>query len=71
MSALLRALSTLRSAPAVRGVAVSQRANVATKAAKDPIGPAETVFGLTLFALTILGPSGWILAHLESYKKRD
>lgn len=31
----------------------------------------ETVVGLVMFSLAILGPSGWILANLESYKKKD
>uniref|UniRef100_A0AAX7V218 Uncharacterized protein n=1 Tax=Astatotilapia calliptera TaxID=8154 RepID=A0AAX7V218_ASTCA len=31
----------------------------------------ETAVGLGIFSLTILGPSGWILAHLEDYKKKE
>lgn len=31
----------------------------------------ETVIGLGMFSLAILGPSGWILSHLEDYKKRE
>lgn len=31
----------------------------------------ETAIGLGMFSLAILGPSGWILAHLEDYKKRE
>lgn len=30
----------------------------------------ETVIGVGVFMLTILAPSGWILAHLEDYKKK-
>lgn len=31
----------------------------------------ETAIGLGMFSLAILGPSGWILANLEYYKKRE
>ncbi|XP_041948230.1 cytochrome c oxidase subunit 8B, mitochondrial [Alosa sapidissima] len=71
MSGILRGLSAVRSVPVVRSVTMSQRANLANRAAKDPLGPAETAIGLTLFSLAILGPSGWILANLESYKKKE
>uniref|UniRef100_A0A8C0FXS6 Uncharacterized protein n=1 Tax=Chelonoidis abingdonii TaxID=106734 RepID=A0A8C0FXS6_CHEAB len=31
----------------------------------------ETVISLGAFFLAFLGPSGWILTNMESYKKRD
>lgn len=31
----------------------------------------ETVVGIGMFSMAILAPSGWILAHLEDYKKKD
>ncbi|KAK3555813.1 hypothetical protein QTP86_029056 [Hemibagrus guttatus] len=71
MSALLRGLARLRSAPALRGTAITQRANLTTKPAKDPLGAAETTFGFVMFAMAILVPSGWVLSNLESYKKRE
>ncbi|KAF7697210.1 cytochrome c oxidase subunit 8B, mitochondrial [Silurus meridionalis] len=71
MSALLKGLARIRSAPVLRGTAITQRANITSKPAKDVHGPAETTIGLTLFALAILVPSGWVLANLESYKKKD
>ncbi|XP_051941840.1 cytochrome c oxidase subunit 8A, mitochondrial-like [Hippocampus zosterae] len=70
MSGLLRTIAC-RAAPALRGHTVCQRANVYTRPAKEKIGAMETVIGLGLFTLAILGPSGWILAHLEDYKKRE
>ncbi|CAI5798112.1 Cytochrome c oxidase subunit 8A, mitochondrial [Podarcis lilfordi] len=44
---------------------------ITAKAPKDPIGPVETVIGLTTFFITFLVPSGWILKNLESYKTRE
>ncbi|XP_054652892.1 cytochrome c oxidase subunit 8A, mitochondrial [Dunckerocampus dactyliophorus] len=70
MSGLLRTIAT-RVTPTLRGFTVSQKANVYTKPAKENIGAMETAIGLGMFCLAILGPSGWILAHLEDYKKRE
>ncbi|XP_019940209.1 cytochrome c oxidase subunit 8A, mitochondrial-like [Paralichthys olivaceus] len=70
MSGLLRTLAC-RAAPALRSHAVAQRANIFTKPAKEKIGALETVIALGMFSLAILGPSGWILAHLEDYKKKE
>ncbi|XP_075995909.1 cytochrome c oxidase subunit 8A, mitochondrial [Genypterus blacodes] len=70
MSGILRFLSS-RAAPVLRGPSVTQRANLFTAPAKEKIGPLETTVGLALFALSILGPSGWVLAHLEHYKKKE
>uniref|UniRef100_A0A3Q1BAQ4 Cytochrome c oxidase subunit 8A, mitochondrial n=2 Tax=Amphiprion TaxID=80969 RepID=A0A3Q1BAQ4_AMPOC len=48
---------------------VQQRATyIHGKPPKDKIG--ETAFALTVLTLTVLGPSGWILSHLDDYKTR-
>ncbi|XP_051537600.1 cytochrome c oxidase subunit 8B, mitochondrial-like [Myxocyprinus asiaticus] len=70
MSGLLRGIARIRTAPVLRGSAITQRANIATRPAKDAVGPAETAIGLTLFSLAILGPAGWVLANLENYKNK-
>ncbi|KAL0993944.1 hypothetical protein UPYG_G00115890 [Umbra pygmaea] len=69
MSGLLRTIST-RTAPALRGSMITQKASVYTRPAKSPISAAETAIGLGVFTLAILGPSGWVLANIESYKKK-
>ncbi|XP_075883904.1 cytochrome c oxidase subunit 8A, mitochondrial-like [Nelusetta ayraudi] len=70
MPLLLRTLAS-RAAPVLRGHTVVQRANIYSKPAKEKIGALETAIGLGLLSLAILGPSGWILAHLEDYKKKE
>ncbi|KAM6985249.1 cytochrome c oxidase subunit 8A, mitochondrial [Aplochiton taeniatus] len=70
MSGLLKTIAT-RAGPVFRGPAITQKANVYTRPAKDALGPVETVIGLGMFSLAILGPAGWILANLESYKSKD
>ncbi|KAG9272073.1 cytochrome c oxidase subunit 8B, mitochondrial [Astyanax mexicanus] len=62
-----RSLSLLR-APLRHSI--TQKAQITDKPAKHHISAGEQVFVMTVMFLTILGPSGWILAHLEDYKKR-
>ncbi|XP_061105759.1 cytochrome c oxidase subunit 8A, mitochondrial [Conger conger] len=71
MSAVLRGIVTARSALALRGPNISQRASIITRPAKEPLGSFETITGMGLFALAILGPSGWILANIDSYKSKE
>ncbi|XP_040055450.1 cytochrome c oxidase subunit 8A, mitochondrial [Gasterosteus aculeatus] len=70
MSGLLRTVAS-RAAPVLRGPAVPLRANLHAGPAKEKIGTVETIIGLTVFSVTILGPSGWILSHLEDYKNKQ
>ncbi|CAL8292023.1 unnamed protein product [Arctogadus glacialis] len=70
MSGLVKAAAA-RVAPAMRTGIITQRASLYTRPAKEKIGTAETAIGLGMFSLAILGPSGWILAHLEEYKKKE
>ncbi|KAJ7996310.1 hypothetical protein DPEC_G00235770 [Dallia pectoralis] len=69
MSGPFKAIST-RTASALRGFMITQKAGVFTRPAKDPVGPAETAIGLGMFTLAILGPSGWVLANIQNYKKK-
>uniref|UniRef100_A0A3Q3A8C0 Uncharacterized protein n=1 Tax=Kryptolebias marmoratus TaxID=37003 RepID=A0A3Q3A8C0_KRYMA len=65
---LLPTVSRLfRSAVRVRTAPV---ANVTTKPPKENITAGEQAIAMTVLFITILGPSGWILAHLEDYKKK-
>ncbi|XP_076588997.1 cytochrome c oxidase subunit 8B [Chaetodon auriga] len=45
-------------------------ANLTSKPAKHNITVGEQAVALTSIFVVILGPSGWILAHLEDYKKK-
>ncbi|KAB5571686.1 hypothetical protein PHYPO_G00227920 [Pangasianodon hypophthalmus] len=49
---------------------LTPRANISAKPAKHVVSTGEQVIALTAMFLTILVPSGWVLAHLEDYKKR-
>ncbi|XP_019125385.1 cytochrome c oxidase subunit 8B [Larimichthys crocea] len=45
-------------------------ANWSGKPAKHNIGGGEQAIAMTVLFAAILGPSGWVLAHLEDYKKK-
>ncbi|CAG06209.1 unnamed protein product [Tetraodon nigroviridis] len=44
-------------------------ANVTSKPARHKVTAGEQAIAMTVLFVTILAPSGWILAHLEDYKK--
>uniref|UniRef100_A0A3Q2FFK1 Cytochrome c oxidase subunit 8A, mitochondrial n=1 Tax=Cyprinodon variegatus TaxID=28743 RepID=A0A3Q2FFK1_CYPVA len=60
------ASSLLRSALRSR---VVPAANLMTKPAKENISAGA--IAMSAFFISILVPSGWILAHLEDYKKKE
>ncbi|XP_071344957.1 cytochrome c oxidase subunit 8B [Trachinotus anak] len=45
-------------------------ANVSSKPAKHNVTAGEQAIAMTTLMVAILGPSSWILAHLEDYKKK-
>ncbi|KAG8438131.1 hypothetical protein GDO86_008717 [Hymenochirus boettgeri] len=49
---------------------VMSKAGVGYKPAKDQITPAEQAIALTTLFAVFLIPSGWILAHMEDYKRK-
>ncbi|KAJ8259694.1 hypothetical protein GJAV_G00172350 [Gymnothorax javanicus] len=68
MSGLIRSLrvpkSNLRPLTAFK-------AGISSKPAKHNLYIGEQVFAMTIIFASVLGPSGWILAHLEEYKGHD
>ncbi|XP_059392225.1 cytochrome c oxidase subunit 8B, mitochondrial [Carassius carassius] len=67
MSCLNRSLHLLR---AVMRHQIIPKANISAKPAKHVLSAGEQVFVMVTMFVTILGPSGWVLANLEEYKKR-
>ncbi|XP_045711158.1 cytochrome c oxidase subunit 8A, mitochondrial [Phyllostomus hastatus] len=47
------------------------RAQVHSKPPREPLGTMDVAIGLTSCFLCILVPAGWVLSHLESYKKGE
>ncbi|KAM5222819.1 cytochrome c oxidase subunit 8B, mitochondrial-like [Hipposideros larvatus] len=48
---------------------VVPRAHIYAKPAKTPTSPTEQAVALSVTFLSFLIPAGWVLSHLESYKK--
>ncbi|XP_062402990.1 cytochrome c oxidase subunit 8B, mitochondrial [Sardina pilchardus] len=67
MSGLTRSFTLLRGA----GTQMIQKANLSHKPAKNVLSAGEQAFVMVTFFVTILGPSGWVLANLENYKNKD
>ncbi|XP_028648953.1 cytochrome c oxidase subunit 8B, mitochondrial [Erpetoichthys calabaricus] len=68
MSALCRHLKVL-SGTLVRS-RVLPKASITSKPPKEVITPAQSTIAMAVMFVTILLPSGWILAHLEDYKHK-
>ncbi|XP_069019442.1 cytochrome c oxidase subunit 8B [Embiotoca jacksoni] len=45
-------------------------ANLTSKPAKHNVSAGEQAIAMTALFAAILGPSGWVLVHLEDYKKK-
>ncbi|XP_030638400.1 cytochrome c oxidase subunit 8B [Chanos chanos] len=68
MSGLVRSLNLLRGTLSHQ---IVPRANISAKPAKHVVTTGEQAFVMVTMFVTVLGPSGWVLAHLEDYKKRQ
>ncbi|XP_030743437.1 cytochrome c oxidase subunit 8A, mitochondrial [Echinops telfairi] len=50
---------------------LAPRAHIHSKPPREQLGYMECVVAFTTFALCFFVPSGWIMSHLENYKKRE
>nr|XP_004654214.1 cytochrome c oxidase subunit 8B, mitochondrial-like [Jaculus jaculus] len=48
---------------------VVPKAHVSAKPARNPTSPMEQAVGMVTTFVSFLVPAGWVLAHLDSYKK--
>ncbi|NWW90861.1 COX8A oxidase, partial [Rhynochetos jubatus] len=55
--------SAVRPGPARRGIVSGPP--------QEPLGPGESVVGFLAMFIACMGPAGWVLAHLDDYKKRE
>ncbi|OBS81501.1 hypothetical protein A6R68_20234 [Neotoma lepida] len=47
------------------------RAQIHSKPPQEKLGALDITIGLTSCFVCCLLPAGWVLSHLESYKKRE
>ncbi|XP_021501811.1 cytochrome c oxidase subunit 8B, mitochondrial-like [Meriones unguiculatus] len=45
------------------------KAHISAKPAQTPTSATEQAVGISVIFVAILVPAGWVLSHLESYKK--
>ncbi|KAJ8409068.1 hypothetical protein AAFF_G00240890 [Aldrovandia affinis] len=53
-----------------RMVLLQQRPQIYSKPPKHKIGPGQSFFIMSVFAVTLLVPAGWIMHHLPEYRQR-
>nr|XP_046269081.1 COX8 domain-containing protein [Scatophagus argus] len=46
------------------------KSTIYSKPPKERIGPVQSVFAICVFAVTLLGPAGWIMHHIPEYRQR-
>ncbi|XP_023594064.1 cytochrome c oxidase subunit 8A, mitochondrial [Trichechus manatus latirostris] len=69
MSALKPLLLRGLTAPARR--VLVPRAQINSKPPREQLGTMDYIIGLTSCFVCFLGPAGWVMAHMENYKKRE
>ncbi|XP_053193233.1 COX8 domain-containing protein [Scomber japonicus] len=46
------------------------RMNIHSKPPRNQIGPGQSFFVMSVFAVVLLSPAAWILHHLPEYRQR-
>lgn len=62
---------TIRLLQAPLRACVVPKAHISAKPARTPTSPSEQAAALVVTFLSFLIPAGWVLSHLESYKRRS
>ncbi|XP_012994096.1 cytochrome c oxidase subunit 8B, mitochondrial [Esox lucius] len=47
-----------------------RRSSIYSKPPKTKIGPGQSFFIMSVFAVALLAPAGWIMHHLPEYRQR-
>ncbi|XP_010638606.1 cytochrome c oxidase subunit 8B, mitochondrial-like [Fukomys damarensis] len=66
---MLKLASTMQLLQAPLRCWVVSKAHVSAKPARTPTSPMEQAVGISIMFISFLIPAGWVLSHLESYKK--
>ncbi|XP_072553444.1 cytochrome c oxidase subunit 8A, mitochondrial [Salminus brasiliensis] len=60
----------LRSMSWARAILQKRTSSIYSKPPKNKIGPGQSFFIMSVFAVALLAPAGWILHHLPEYRQR-
>ncbi|KAJ8399184.1 hypothetical protein AAFF_G00415630 [Aldrovandia affinis] len=70
MFAVLRGIPQTGLLMRAKAVLQDHSSNIYSKPPKDKIGPGQTLFTMSVFAVSLLAPAGWIIRHIPEYRKR-
>uniref|UniRef100_A0A8C9Z0X2 Si:dkey-85n7.8 n=1 Tax=Sander lucioperca TaxID=283035 RepID=A0A8C9Z0X2_SANLU len=70
MFSLLRR-PTLTWSTLMKAIQQNHRSTIYSKPPKEKIGPVQSFFAICVFAVTLLGPAGWIMHHIPDYRQRS
>ncbi|XP_012679345.1 COX8 domain-containing protein [Clupea harengus] len=71
MMALLRGATQPLALGRAKGILQEQRSSIYSKPPKNKIGAGQSFFIMSVFAVAMLVPAGWIMHHLPEYRKRS
>ncbi|XP_054597577.2 cytochrome c oxidase subunit 8A, mitochondrial [Nothobranchius furzeri] len=55
----------------VKAIHQNHNSTIYSKPPKEKIGPMQSAFALSAFAVVLLVPAGWILHHIPEYRHRS
>ncbi|KAJ8341380.1 hypothetical protein SKAU_G00336710 [Synaphobranchus kaupii] len=70
MFTVLRGLPQTALLVRAKVVLQDKKTYIYSKPPKERIGPGKSLIAMSVFALTLLAPAGWILHHIPEYRKR-
>ncbi|XP_067098270.1 COX8 domain-containing protein [Osmerus mordax] len=70
MLVILRGSSPTSALIRTNAVLQEMRSNIYSKPPKNKIGPGQSFFIMSVFAVAMLVPAGWIMHHLPEYRQR-
>ncbi|XP_071767110.1 cytochrome c oxidase subunit 8A, mitochondrial-like [Centroberyx gerrardi] len=70
MFSVLRRPALTRSTVQMKAAQQNHRSSIYSKPPKDKIGPVQSLFTMSVFAVTLLAPVGWIMHHIPVYRQR-
>ncbi|XP_030626183.1 cytochrome c oxidase subunit 8B, mitochondrial [Chanos chanos] len=71
MLAVLRGVLQPMTMSRARGLLQERKASIYSKPPKNKIGPGQSFFIMSVFAVALLAPAGWILHHLPEYRQKS
>ncbi|KAI1895414.1 hypothetical protein AGOR_G00106040 [Albula goreensis] len=70
MFSVLRGFPQTASRVRTNVVLHDHRSNIHSKPPREKIGPGQMLFAMSMFAVTLLAPAGWIMHHIPEYRQR-